>query len=429
MNVFKRLRSFINVLTSSIAFYPTLYAFSAILFAFVLKFAESQDISAYFSKKASVLLVNDVDTARNILTTMIAGGLSMLVFSFSMVMLLLSQAAANYSPRVLPNLIANRRHQLILGTFLAMILYNIITIIGIEPQGEQDQLPSFSVLVGIITAIIALGAFVYFIHSISSSIQINNIMKNIFSLSRKRLQQLIDQQKTHQEFPDTKNWASYTSTRSGTLQNISISGLQALAEEFDTKFEVCIPKGEYLVEQQPYVKSERELSDDEQLELHKNFNFNESEMVRDNYILGFKQLTEIGIKAMSPGINDPGTAVDTVNYIFELLALRMKKSNTEIIASDDGNPLVKLSVVPFDLIIYNILVPYRTYCKHDMSVMQKLLTKMVRLLDCEMIDKSYRKTIYRELKLLMHDVEQTITNPVDLGVLNNIYNKAALNED
>ncbi|MEN8817497.1 MAG: DUF2254 family protein [Nonlabens sp.] len=75
-----------------------------------------------------------------------AGGISMLVFSFSMVMLLLSQAAANYSPRVLPNLISNRKHQYILGAFLATILYNIITVIGLEPKGDGYLLPGFSVL-------------------------------------------------------------------------------------------------------------------------------------------------------------------------------------------------------------------------------------------------------------------------------------------
>ncbi|MEP5132013.1 DUF2254 family protein, partial [Nonlabens ulvanivorans] len=164
--IYLRIKSFFNSITGSIAFYPTLYAVLALGFAFLMKWLESIGISRYLQNSFSPLVVNDIETARNILTTLIAGGISILVFSFSMVMLLLSQAATNYSPRVLPSLISNKTHQVILGAFLSSIIYNIITIIGIEPSGKDYQIPGFSVLIGIITALIALAAFVYFIHSI-----------------------------------------------------------------------------------------------------------------------------------------------------------------------------------------------------------------------------------------------------------------------
>jgi uncharacterized membrane protein len=199
-----RLRSFFNTITGSIAFYPTFYAISAIIFALLMKWMEDLGASKYLEEVLPSLLITNVDTARNIITTLIAGGISILVFSFSMVMLLLSQAASNYSPRVLPSLISNRKHQYILGTFLASILYNIITVIGID-EG-YSQLPGFSVLLGMLIAIIALAAFVYFIHSISSSIQINNILENIYTKSADRLKLLIanENQKVRDSF--FHNW-------------------------------------------------------------------------------------------------------------------------------------------------------------------------------------------------------------------------------
>jgi uncharacterized membrane protein len=211
-----------------------------------MKTAEAMGVSRFLQKNASYLVVNDIDTARSVMTTLIAGGISMLVFSFSMVMLLLSQAAANYSPRVLPNLISNRKHQNILGTFLAMILYNIITVIGLQPHGQDYQMPGFSVLLGIISAVIALGAFVYFIHSISTSIQINNILKNIYMLSRKRLQFLVDENRYSLEFPKYTDWYTYHTEQNGTIQNMSISGLKELAKECDTKFDLLASKGMYM---------------------------------------------------------------------------------------------------------------------------------------------------------------------------------------
>ena len=65
----------------------------------------------------SFLLIKSWDVAQAILTTLIGALISLMVFSFSMVMVLLNNAASNYSPRILPSLIANKFHQIVLGTY------------------------------------------------------------------------------------------------------------------------------------------------------------------------------------------------------------------------------------------------------------------------------------------------------------------------
>lgn len=414
-----RIRSFINTITGSIAFYPTFYAISAVVFALIMKWAERNNVSSYLQEHLPQLVINDIDTARSILSTLIAGGISMLVFSFSMVMLLLSQAAANYSPRVLPNLISNRKHQFILGTFLATILYNIITVIGLEPSGEKYQLPGFSVLIGIISAFVALGAFVYFIHSISTSIQINNILEDIFNKSSNRLKLLIQEERVAEDFPDTSNWFTYKTKKSGTIQNISINGLKEAVEEFDTRFEVLIVKGQYILTDSDMFLSEKELNDEELKEIYKNFNYSESELVSDNYALGFKQITEIGIKAMSPGINDPGTAIDTIDYLTELVRIRMQKEDHSITLNDDSNPILKVKVIAFETLIYNVFASYRNYCKHDLSVMQKLLQLFNRCIGRESCQQSYHHVLHKQAQLLISDAEKSISNEHDIDVLKN----------
>lgn len=423
MIITARLRSFFNFITSSIAFYPSLYAIFAVVFAILMKVAESHGISRFLQKNASYLVVNDIETARSILTTLIAGGLSMLVFSFSMVMLLLSQAAANYSPRVLPGLISSRKHQTILGTFLSMILYNLLTVVGLQPHGEDYQLPGFSVLLGIFSALMALAGFVYFIHSISTSIQINNILNGIFTLSRKRLETAVEEDRFGHEFPDSSDWHIYNTENSGTIQNISISGLKDLAKKWETKFDILIIKGEYIFKNQPLLKSEKELDEDQVGQLKKNFNYNSSELVADNYILGFKQITEIGIKAMSPGINDPGTALETINLLTELFALRMKKHDISVAEDDDGNPLINIKTVNFEILMYNVLSPFRSYCKHDLTVMQKLLIMISYLKTQEAVNDDYYKTIDREAGMLIQDATQTVKNPIDRQVLQGYYDR------
>lgn len=416
--IYLRIKSFINSITGSIAFYPTLYAVIALAFAFIMKWLESQGISRYLQNSFSPLVVNDVDTARNILTTLIAGGISILVFSFSMVMLLLSQAATNYSPRVLPSLISNKTHQFILGAFLSSIIYNIITIIGIEPTGKDYQIPGFSVLIGIITALIALAAFVYFIHSISSSIQINNILKNIYQNSKHQLEIEIENDNDHNEFPDSNNWKTYNSVQSGTIQNISSTSLKSYCAEQDIQIEILFHKGEYLIIDSPLFKCNKELDQNETDEILKNFLYQESEIVKDNYTLGFKQITEIGIKAMSPGINDPGTAINTINFLTDLFALRLQRSDHSILTVDN-RPFVKLSITPFDHLMHNILAPYRNYCSHDFTVMMSLIQMINRLKKCKHNNSEYSNILNNQLELMMNDAEQEIKNPKDLEILKN----------
>lgn len=423
MKFLTRITSFYNSITSSIAFYPSFYAVVAIITALGLKFAEEGGITQFFKEHASVLIIRDVDTARNLLTTLVAGGISMLVFSFSMVMLLLSQAAANYSPRVLPNLISERKHQVILGTFLATILFNIITIVGIDPKGTSYQLPGFSVLIGILSFIAALVAFIYFLHSISTSIQINNILKDIYTLSRKRLNLLIEEQSEHISFEDTSSWHIIYTQRSGTIQNISNSLLKELSIQEDCKFDVVVLKGSYLLTHAPLLKTEKKLDEDVQEEILKGFNYQEKEFVSDNYTLGFKQITEIGVKAMSPGINDPGTAINTIDYIADLFCLRMRKTDHTYVLDDEGDPLVRLRTIDFNDLIYHVLAPYRNYCKHDFIVVYKLLSMLASLKTKTAINPSFFKSIEQQADLLFKDAQEGISNQHDLNILEGVFNQ------
>ena len=423
MKILTRIKSFYNATTSSIAFYPILIAIAAIFLASGTKIAEGAGISDFLSEHAPILTLHDTDTARNLLTTFIGGGISILVFSFSMVMLLLNQAATNYSPRILPNLISERRHQIVLGIFFGTILFSIMIILDVDPTGNDYRLPSFSIIIAIAIALTALTAFIFFIHSISSSIQINNIMREIFTLSRKRLQILIDEQNSLPEFDDIESWHTYRSPRGGTFQNLSTTALSSFMAATDNKMHVVPLKGQYLREEDVLFKTQNKLTDEECEQLYKNFNFSNTELVSDNYILGIKQLTEIGIKAMSPGVNDPGTAVDTVNYITELFALRMLKNDHHVICDDEENPVLSLNDLSFDDMIYHTLAPFRKYCKHDFTVMYKIFDMLAYLINLKSVSKEFYFIIKNQADLCLQDIEKGIDNGHDLEKLQTLYKK------
>lgn len=413
-----RIISFFNTIQGKIAFYPTLLAIIGFNFAFAMAAIENTGVSKALIKYVPQLMLEDGDTALTIISVCIGGLISMMVFSFSMVMLLLSQASSNFSPRLLPGLISDKKNQVILGTYLASILYLIFTMFAIEPDDKKYALPGLSILIGIILTIVCLGLFIYFIHNMSQSIQINNILDGIFDKSKKRLTEMIaqeGQQKNYsvKGFPNTDNWFSYTSKHSGYLQNISEKNMCNFCEENGTRFHILVPKGFFVLKNLPLLRSEKELSEEDVDKILSNINFDRGEFVEDNYVLAFKQITEIAVKAMSPGVNDPGTAINAIDYLTELFALRMKKIDGSILTKNNTS-YVKINAVSFKNLLYQSMASLRTYCKHDPVIVQKLILMLSYLKVQENCgDPAYQKSVSKELKTLLKDAKRAISAKQD----------------
>lgn len=406
-------------ITESIAFYPSLIAIGFFILALIAINLRSLGVTGYLIDNFPYLVLNDADTSRTILSTFIGGLLSLVVFSFSMVMLLLSQASANYSPRLLPGLISEKKHQIVLGTYLGTIVYDIFVIINIAPGADAYQLPGFAILLGIAAGIFCMGMFVYFIHSISQEIQIGNILINIFTVAKERLiyQDQKEENHGHRDFPNLENNYVIKSTQSGYFQGINEKNLLELAEKHETGFKILPIKGMFILKGVPAVCLEEEVEEEVQTEILSCLRFNQNERVGDNYVLGFKQITEIAVKAMSPGINDPGTALSALDYLSELFALRMKLNDQEYLADEEGNLRINVNIVRFKDLVYNVLVPLRQYAKHDMLVMQKVLLMLKYLREQPVENTSFRDVIEQNIQLVMEDVRSEISNKKDLKVL------------
>ncbi|WP_317191853.1 DUF2254 domain-containing protein [Salegentibacter maritimus] len=423
---FNRIYIILFNLQSKIAFYPSVFAILGFLFAFILIYIENKGISKYLIEHIPMLVVNNGNTALSILTACITGLISMMVFSFSMVMVLLNQASSNYSPRLLPGLISDKNHQIILGIYLATILYCIFVAVSIQPEGDSHQIPGFSVLVGIIFTVICIGSFIYFIHNISQSIQINNILDRIFRQAKSRLNLLVKNEKKEvQDFPETKNWHEYHSQESGYFQNLSSKNLLDICKEKETQIEILPVKGIFILNGIPLFKSKKELDEETVKKVLSNFSLARGELVSTNYVLAFKQITEVIVKAMSPGINDPGTALNAIDYLTELLALRMQKKDTEFLKTED-QVLIKMRSVDFKELLYQVLAPIRAYCKHDIIIVQKVGMLFYYLKNQKAIHKDYYKIIDNEAKNFLTDAKSTIENKADIAKITAIENQLNL---
>ena len=405
----------------SLAFYPTVISILLSLGAIVILNIDGTKMDG-FKEFAPSLYINNADTARTILSTLIGGIISLTVFSFSMVMITLNQASSNFSPRLLPGLISEKKNQLVLGFYLGSIIFNIQILISITPSGESYTLNVLPILIGIALGIICLALFIYFIHNISSGIQIDNILSKIYIETKNSLNKENKEQGIVNGFSleDTKYWQTITSPKEGYYQGFSENAMLAICKDSDFDLLVKVCPGDFVMPNYPIMSVSKELQQEDIDKVLDKVIFDNHQSIDANYVYGVNQLTEVGVRSMSPGINDPATALNTLDYLSVILYHRMQIKDHKNISTEDKSNIIHIRKQSFERILRNCYASYRQYAKHDLLVMKKMLNILKHLEKQKSIDRSYNKAIKDQIEILLKDAKVSITNEADLRILTSI---------
>ncbi|MEM1328141.1 MAG: DUF2254 domain-containing protein [Bacteroidota bacterium] len=407
-------------IVNSIAFYPSLITFLFAVTAFIVMWVEKYKVTSWMLDNVPSLVVNNTDTARTLLSTFIGGLISLTVFSFSMVMVTLNQAAANFTPRLLPGIISNTRHQVVLGFYIGSILYCIVVLLSIVPDGDAYELPGLAIFIAIALGIMCLILFVYFIHSISQQIRVDQILSRIMQRTTERLKYLNKKEERQRKSvsPDSSDWSVINGQRSAYYRGADIEALGNLARDYDTVFHILILSGTYAMEGLPILKSEKQLDKDQCQNVRSCLIFGGAESVDENYTVGFKHITEIAMKAMSPGINDPGTALNAIDYLTHLFAIRMTINDEAHYQDEDGNLLIHEEAMNFSDLLHDTLYSIGLYSKENAKVMQRLIHMINTLQAIPAEKESYYTDLRREeqqmKKLAMQYTDDFVSNAKQL---------------
>lgn len=422
-----RAASIYKDVVTSIGFVPTLISFGLGITAVVLVSIDFDETTSFLLEVAPLVVIKDGDTARAILVTIAGGLVSLTVFSFTMVMAQLNRAADSYSPRLLPGLISTRSHQVVLGIFLGTITFSLIVLLSIEPSDDSYELPGIAILAAVLLALSCLGLFVYFIHMISIAIQITNILERVSDRTGSRIRQIDrEREERHVGEPEGGGLDEAWELRSpltGYYHGCNISSLLEVATEEDVVIEIVSAQGLFVLEDTMVVRLDKDVDDETGEKILSCLRFSRDDLVEDNYVLGFKQITEIAIRAMSPGINDPGTAVNAIDHLTKLFGLRMRLDDHEEYPDEDGKIRLKLNVIDFSDLLYMTCAPLRQYCKHDVIIVLKLLQMFDYMLQVPTEFETHRKAIAKELDTLMTDAKAAIESETDLKTVRDFAGK------
>ncbi len=409
-------------LTGSIAFWPGIISLVFLAIAIIVLSYDNEGLNGFLVEHLSQLAVQKADNARLVLGTLAGGTVSLTVFSFTMVMIVLNQAGSNLSPRVIPGLITKRAHQIVLGFYLGTTIYILLLILGFENRERDLQISMGGILLAVIFGIICLVLFVYFIHSISRSVQVDSILNDVY---RQGLVGYAQHETTPIPYPFEKQDVRseilvIDSTRAGYLAVINTRELMALACQHNLELCLMTYIGDFVQQGQVLLKVANRSSCDNDLreKLLHTFTFTSYDVTINNSETSLKQISEIAVRALSPGINDPGTAKKAIDLLTSLLVLQLKVPAYKVYNDEKQIPRIAAPHKPFGLMLQKYLLPIRHYGRDNVNINLKLLYSLQVLLDNDKAQQ-HQKVLHKELNALQQSYTEYISPAEDQETISN----------
>lgn len=379
-------------MVNSIAFYPALIAVLFLGLSVLMVFIDYSPLGKNIKATWDGLRLRDASTARSIISAIAAGIISLTVFSFSMVMIVLNQAASQMSNRILDKLIGNRFQQVVLGFYIGTIVYSLFLLSTIRDIDSGIYVPSLSTYLLILLTVGDIFLFIYFLHYITQSVKYEIIISRIHSQTKKVLARTCRLKAVADEVESWKGTPLHAPV-SGIFSAFSRDGLLKVLQKHEAQLSFLHPLGTYLLEGVPFCVlsvEKRAPSTDLTNEILLHIAITQEEHIEDNFLYGMRQLTEVALRALSPGINDPGTAINSVHALADLLAYRLTHHPSNVIYDKDDQRRITTNEPSVETIINVVLLPVWDYGKKDRLLqirMQQVLQQLQQVAPHPAINK------------------------------------------
>ena len=261
------------------------------------------------------------DAIQSILEILATSLLTVSVFALSTLVAALSSASAATSPRAVPLIIGDRAAQTSISVFIGAFLFSILAILGLSAgiYSSAGRMLLFTVTLAVVAVVIA--ALIRWIAQISDIGRVGHTVDRVEAATAEALHTL----ERHPLFDcrtqdGPPQGAPVRSEKLGYVQHFDASRLQELAEEHDLQIAITARPGAYVSAVRPLMLVEGKLDEDLASELANTFVVGDQRSFDSDPRFGLVVLAEIADHALSPAVNDPGTAIDVIGTLTRLLA-------------------------------------------------------------------------------------------------------------
>ena len=376
------------------------------------------------------LLNAGAEGARGMLTAIASSMITIAGVAFSITIVTLSLASTQYTPRILRNFMRDRANQFVLGSFVAIFTYCLIVLRTIRGGSEADGggfVPLIAVAFGMLLALSSVGCLIFFIHHVAASIQASTILKAIADETEAAIEALHPDELGGDEQPravsapwqETTEWRTVEAERSGYLQHGNAEGILAFAKEHEVVVRIERASGDFVAAGMPLASISGEIDNEAATALRRLFVIGAFRTVDQDVGFGIRQIVDIAMKALSPGVNDTSTAVTCIDYLSVLLSKLATRRLEAPFAKDDGEQRVLAEAPRFDDMIAKAFDEIRLSADRNVTIILQMLCALRRI-------ASVTKSPTRRRVLLDHT--RVIIDAADRGVVAG-YDRARINRD
>jgi uncharacterized membrane protein len=362
-----RLGKVLNALGASLWFVPSLLALAAAAVSLGLiewdRRIEPQTLGI-----ASLLFHGGPEGARAVLSALVSSMMTVTGVTFSVTVVALTLASQQYTPRLLRHFAADRVNQIVLGTFIGTFVYCLLVLRTVRSENADGAagpfVPQIAVTGGVVLAIASLALLIYFIHHVAAAIQPSNIISSLAQSTHELIDHLFPEQMGEEAtvheareegLPDSMGAGGLPipAAETGYLQAVDVEALLRLAGEksllvrMERAIGDFVPRGATLATAWPQPSRDNRQGDEQGGEhdrelarrINRCFAFGCDRTMQQDPEYGVIQLSDIAVKALSPGINDPTTALTCLDFLGTLLRHMAAREMPSPLRKDDQGRL------------------------------------------------------------------------------------------
>jgi uncharacterized membrane protein len=300
---------------------------------------------------------------------------------FAILLMTLTLASMQFSPRIIVSFVRDRVTQWTLGIFLGTFCYCLAALPAAR-SAPKPFAPVATVLGAMLLSLICVGGLLFFIHHISQAINVNQIVDRIASETAAMIDEMMPHPRRYPRMAesdpiDTSTWETMILCEtSGYIRYIDTKRLLATAKAHSVKVEVLRRVGQFIPEGVPLLrvyKGER-LSAEGAMELRDAFDFGPSRTLQQDLEFGVLQIVDIALKAISPAVNDPSTAITCVDQLSRILIrFASREAPSSLLCDPPGVVRVIIMWSNFGRMLDSAFEQIRLYSQTDLAVSLRMM--------------------------------------------------------
>ncbi len=340
---------------------------------------------------ARYLFTGGPDAARSVLTTVAGAVATLTSLTFSLTVVTLQLASSQFSPRLLRTFSSDGFVHVTLGLFVSTFVYalTVLRTVRSDSSGSPAFVPQMAVTLGLVLALACLLALVLFLAHLASEIRVETMLQRVHgeagSTLRRVLAPLSDDVEPPVALPRPPPGAvPLLAPSSGFLTSVDDDRLVQAAADAGAVLLLTVPLGSSLVQGTPVGWSWPALDDDAAARLREGvaraLTTSKEQTGSQDVAYGFRQITDVATKALSPGVNDPRTAVHALGHASALLCQAARRRlGPVVLHDDDGVARVHRDVPRLEDLLDVAVSGPRRYGAADPDVLGRLYALLAEL--------------------------------------------------